>query len=204
MIRLKDVVLIHDLKRQGLSVSAIARYLGCDRKTVRKYLEAGLEPPLYSPRPPRGSKLDGFRDCLEDRVAAYPDLSAKRLFREIAADGHEGGYTTVKKFLRGVRPPARTQVERRFETPAGKQAQVDFEEVSVEFTDEPGVTRKVYLFSMVLGHSRWLWGRFASSQNLQTVMRCHIAAFEGLPLERQWSERHWRTVARPRKSSTTG
>ncbi|MGB0914018.1 MAG: helix-turn-helix domain-containing protein, partial [Phaeobacter italicus] len=34
MIRLRDVVLIHDLKRQGLSVSAIARQMGCDRKTV--------------------------------------------------------------------------------------------------------------------------------------------------------------------------
>ena len=180
MIRLKEVVLIHDLKRQGLSVSAIARQLGCDRKTVRKYLESGLEPPLYSPRPPRGSKLDGYRDYLRDRVATYPDLSGRRLFREIAADGYEGGYTTVKKFLREVRPPARTQFERRFETAAGKQAQVDFAEFSVEFTDEPGVTRKVYLFSMVLGHSRWLWGRFASSQNLQTVMRCHIAAFDAM------------------------
>lgn len=54
---------------------------------------------------------------------------------------------------------------------------MDFAEFKVEFTDEPGVVRKVWLFSLVLGHSRWLWGRFVSSQNLQTVMRCHIAAF---------------------------
>ena len=25
-----------------------------------------------------------------------------------------------------------------------------------------------------------MWGRFADSQNLQTVLRCHIAAFEAL------------------------
>lgn len=50
----------------------------------------------------------------------------------------------------------------------------------VEFTDEPGVVRKVWSFSLVLGHSRWLWGRFVASQNLQSVMRCHIAAFEAL------------------------
>ncbi len=30
---------------------------------------------------------------------------------------------------------------------------------------------------MVLGHSRWLWGRFCASQDLQTVLRCHIEAF---------------------------
>ncbi|WP_354491881.1 hypothetical protein [Novosphingobium sp. 1529] len=33
---------------------------------------------------------------------------------------------------------------------------------------------------MVLGHSRWLWGRFCPNQGLETVMRCHIAAFEAM------------------------
>ena len=180
MIRLREIVLIHDLNRQGLSVSAIARQVGCDRKTVRKYLELGLEAPVYSPRPPRGSKLDGYRDYLRDRVTEFPDLSGRRLLREITELGYEGSYTTVKKYLREIRPPARAQFERRFETPAGKQAQVDFAEFVVNFTDEPGVTRKVWLFSLVLGHSRWLWGRFVSSQNLQSVMRCHIAAFDAM------------------------
>lgn len=47
----------------------------------------------------------------------------------------------------------------------------------MEFTDEPGITRKVWLFSFVLGHSRWLWGRFCANQKLETVLRCHVAAF---------------------------
>ena len=83
-------------------------------------------------------------------------------------------------FLREVRPARHTPFERRFETPPGKQAQVDFAEFTVEFADEPGVVRKVWLFSLVLGHSRWLWGRFVASQNLQSVLRCHIAAFAAL------------------------
>jgi hypothetical protein len=33
---------------------------------------------------------------------------------------------------------------------------------------------------MVLGHSRMMWGRFVAHQDLQTVLRCHIAAFEAL------------------------
>jgi transposase len=37
--------------------------------------------------------------------------------------------------------------------------------------------RKVWLFSFVLGHSRWLWGRFCANQKLETVLRCHVAAF---------------------------
>lgn len=174
---LREIVLIHDLKKEGLSVAAIARQVGCDRKTVRKYLDQGLEMPVYGPRPPRESFLTPYKDYLRERVASFPDLSGKRLLREIKELGYEGSYSTLKPFLREIRPPARTQFERRFETPPGKQAQVDFAEFTVEFTDEPGVVRKVWLFSMVLGHSRWLWGRFVASQNLQSVLRCHVAAF---------------------------
>ena len=172
--------MIHDLKRQGLSLSAIARQSGLDRKTIRKYLDRGLEAPAYTPRDPRPCMIDPYSGYLRERVTRYPDLSGRRLFREIRDLGYEGGYTAVTDFLRDVRPPKRPTFERRFETPPGKQAQADFAEFAVDFTDEPGVTRKVWLFSMVLGHSRWLWGRFCPSQNLQTVMRCHIAAFDAM------------------------
>lgn len=172
--------MIHDLKKQGLSVTAIARKVGCDRKTVRKYLERGLEAPVYGPRQPRERIVEPYERYLRERVLAFPDLSGARLLREIREMGYEGGYTAVTDFLRDVRPPRQVQFERRFETPPGKQAQADFAEFTVEFTDEPGVTRKVWLFSIVLGHSRWLWGRFVASQNLQSVLRCHIAAFDAM------------------------
>lgn len=172
--------MINDLHKQGLSISAIARKVSCDRKTVRKYLETGLEAPVYGPRQPRPRVVEPFEVYLRERVLAFPDLSGARLLREIRQMGYNGGYTAVTDFLRDVRPPKQTQFERRFETPPGKQSQVDFAEFSVEFTDEPGVIRKVWLFSMVLGHSRWLWGRFVSSQNLQSVLRCHIAAFAAM------------------------
>lgn len=180
MKQLREIVLINDLKKQGLSISAIARKVGCDRKTVRKYLELGLEAPVYGPRQPRARTIEPFEGYLQERVLSFPDLSGARLLREIRELGYEGGYTAVTDFLREVRPPRQLQFERRFETPPGKQAQVDFAEFTVEYTDEPGVIRKVWLFSMVLGHSRWLWGRFVSSQNLQSVLRCHIAAFTAM------------------------
>jgi transposase len=49
VIQLGELVMILDLYRQGLGVSAIARRVGIDRKTVRKYIERGLEPPAYGP-----------------------------------------------------------------------------------------------------------------------------------------------------------
>ena len=36
MIELRRIVVIHDLRQQGLSVSEIARQMGLDRKTVRR------------------------------------------------------------------------------------------------------------------------------------------------------------------------
>lgn len=180
MVTLGEIVLIHDLKRQGLTVAAIARKVGLDRKTVRKYLERGLETPAYGPREPRPRLVGPYEDYLRERITSYPDLSGKRLLREIRELGYTGGYTAVTDFLRSARPPRRAAFERRFETPPGRQAQVDFAEFKAEFTDEPGVTRKVWLFSLVLGHSRWLWGRFCAGQDLQTVLRCHIGAFEAM------------------------
>jgi transposase len=52
VVKLGEVVMILDLHRQGLTVSAIAGELGVDRKTVRRYIAHGLEPPVYGPRKP--------------------------------------------------------------------------------------------------------------------------------------------------------
>ena len=186
MIRLGELVMILDLHRQGLSVSAIARQLERDRKTVRKYIERGLAAPAYGPRQPRPSVVTPFAPYLQERVAAFPELTGSRLLREIKELGYAGGYTAVKEFLRTIRPRALQAFERRFETPPGKQAQVDFAFFRTTFTDQPGAERIIWLFSLVLGHSRMLWGRFVAHQDLQTVLRCHIAAFEafgGAPAE---------------------
>jgi hypothetical protein len=48
----------------------------------------------------------------------------------------------------------------------------------VEFTEQPGVQHRVWLFAMVLGHSRYLWGQYVLHQDLGTVLRCHMLAFE--------------------------
>ncbi len=70
MIGLGDVVMILDLHRQGLSISAISREVGLDRKTIRRYLARGLEPPAYGPRQPRPTLLDPFTGYLRERVNA--------------------------------------------------------------------------------------------------------------------------------------
>jgi len=180
VVKLGDVMMIVDLHRKGLTVSAIARQTGFDRKTVRKYIALGLSAPVYGPRAPRPRLLDPFTSYLGERLKAHPGLTATRLMRELRERGYQGAYSAVRDHARMIRPPAPPTFEVRFETPAGQQAQVDFAHFRVVFEDEPSVSRVVWLFSMVLGHSRYLWARFVAHQDLQTVIRCHMAAFDAL------------------------
>ncbi len=180
MVTLGELVMILDLHRQGLTISAIARRTGMDRTTIAKYIKRGLEPPSYGPRRPRPTVVTPLEAYLRERIAAFPELTGRRLLREVKELGYAGGYTALKDFLRTIRPRSPQPFERRFETPPGKQAQVDFAYFRTTFTDEPGAERIVWLFSLVLGHSRMMWARFVARQDLATVLRCHIDAFEAL------------------------
>ena len=172
--------MIHQLREEGLSISAIARRAGLDRKTVRKYLKHGLTAPRYGPRAPRVQLLDPYRSYLRERVTAYPGLRGTRLLREIRALGYPGGYTQLTAYLRTVRPPLQPGFEHRFETGPGEQAQVDFAQFKTVFADQPERVRVVWLFSLVLGYSRFLAGRFVFGQNLASVLRCHLQVLESL------------------------
>ena len=72
VIKLGELVMILELHRQGVSVSAIARQLGIDRKTVRMHIAKGLTAPAYTPRPPRARLIDRFVPYLRERLVAFP------------------------------------------------------------------------------------------------------------------------------------
>jgi transposase len=186
MVNLRELVMILELHSQGLSVSAISERTGMDRKTVRKYIGQGLKVPTYKARPIKATVIRAYEPFIIGRLDQWPDLSATRLWREITELGYRGCYTSVKRFVAEIRPSSPTEFEVRFETPAGQQAQVDFAHFQTVFSDEPGQLRRVWLFSMVLGHSRYLWGKYVMHQDLATVLRCHSEAFEhfgGVPRE---------------------
>jgi transposase len=180
VIKVGELFMILELHHQGVSVSAIARQLGIDRKTVRAHVAKGLAEPGYKARPPRPRLIEPFAPYLRERIAFFPTLTGSRLLRELRERGYEGGYSAVTDTLRELRPTRLPAFEVRYETGPGEQAQVDFARFEVEFTDEPGFTRIVWLFSMVLGYSRLIWARFVIHQDLQSVLRCHIAALEAI------------------------
>lgn len=60
MLRGRDVKGLEELKREGLSLRAISRLTGLDRKAIHRYLiRPGL--PVYGPRATQPGKRDGLK-----------------------------------------------------------------------------------------------------------------------------------------------
>lgn len=170
------------LKRQGLTLCQIAAITGFNRRTLRKYL-AHPDTPRYPPRAPRPTKLDPFHPYLKERLAAGV-WNATVLFRELKARGYEGGYTALKDFLRPLRQAAASVAVRRFETPPGHQAQVDWATLGQVHLGEQTLPLSAFVFT--LGHSRALFADLTTDQTLPTFLRLHEEAFlylGGVPRE---------------------
>jgi transposase len=167
---------LQELKRQGLSITQIAAITGFDRRTIRKYLTHPATP-RYGPRVPRPTKLDPFHAYLKERLAAGV-WNAKVLLREIQERGYTGGYTALKDYLQPQRREAAVWAVRRFETPPGHQAQMDWGHLGA--VQEGGGTWRLYGFVLTLGYSRAMYADLATDQTLPTLLQLHEAAFLAL------------------------
>lgn len=168
---------IQELKRQGLSICQIAAHTGFNRRTVCKYL-TNPATPRYKRRAPRPTCLGPYRAFIQARLQAGV-WNARVLLRELQAQGYTGGYTTLKDYLQPLRQAAQAVAVRRFETPPGKQAQVDWGELGT-LVEADGGQRTLSAFVLTLGHSRAMFADIALDQTLPTLLRMHEAAFAAL------------------------
>lgn len=161
MLTLELRVEIAVLLRQGMSIRAIARHLGCSRKTVRRYIRMGdaASSSRYSTRAPRPGKLDPFKSYINERIeAARPHwIPASVMLQEIRERGYTGGYSMLTAYLLPLKQPPVEPVV-RFETKPGEQMQVDFTIV------RQGAT-PLLAFVATLGWSRATYVRFYSRQD---------------------------------------
>ena len=179
------MLLRHHLE-MGTPKAELSRRFGVSRRTIHYWVESGqLDRDLeagaaqYSPRPPAVWKLDPYKGIIRDRLEEFPKLSARRLFEEVRAAGYPGGYSRVRDYVREVRPGEPLDPVVRFETPPGRQGQVDFGSFSL-----PWGRRHALL--VVLGHSRLLWLRFFPRQTMEVLFCGLEGAFErfgGVPEE---------------------
>ena len=134
MFSRSEDVEVHALSKRGWSISAIARHLDCDRKTVRAYLKGGREPGVRRSSAP--DPLASFVGYVKARFVDDPHLWASALFDELVPLGYGCSYPSFARQLRvaGLRPHCeacagvrgRETVE--IDHPAGDEIQWDWAE----------------------------------------------------------------------------
>lgn len=164
------------LAASGASIRSIAEMTGRSRNTVRRVLRQ--KTPEAFKTPERGSKLDPYKPYLKERYERF-GLSAVRLLEEIRAQGFDGSVFTVRRYLHQFRSrkKALAKATVRYETPPGQQAQGDWTYCG-RFANRDGQLVPVYAFALVLGFSRMLFVHFTTSMKIETLVDCHLRAFD--------------------------
>ena len=163
------------LKRRGLSQRQIAKKLGISRNTVKKYIENRGDPEERKTIQ-RKSLVDPFNDNIAYWLDEDLEYRATWIYDRLCNMGFSGSYEIVKRKVQKIKAEKQRIAFMRFETEPGFQAQVDFGEFKVENAD--GSIRTLYLFSMILGYSRKIYGELIDHCDLPTFLDCHIRAFD--------------------------
>ena len=174
-----EVAAMLELKRRGWGAKRIAREFGTCPKTVRRYLRNGGWAG-YS-RVGRPMALAGMEAWLEERLIRHGG-NADVVRQELAAEcGAAVSLRTVERACAPLRQRllAEARATMRFQTPPGRQLQVDFGERRVRIGE---ALVRAYLFVATLGFSRRLHVRAFRSEAQESWfsgMESAFAAFGG-------------------------
>ena len=188
---------IHELQRDGRSVSQISSDLLINRRTIIKYLsmnEQAYEAFLIQ-QSERQKELLPYTSFVKERLELYQDTSAAQLHDWLKAqyvDFPKVNPKTVFNFVHWVRGKfnlPKINIYRQHhpveELPYGQQAQVDFGEYHLRTSTHKRV--KVFFFTFVLSRSRfkyvWFTDRYFTTE---LAIQAHEQAFayiKGMPDE---------------------
>ncbi len=165
MLTQEEDVEAHSLRRRGWTISAIARHLGCDRKTVRAYLAGDRRPGKRQPAGDDAFAL--FVDYVRIRLRDDPHVWGTTLYDEVHGLGYERSYQrfTAELRARDLRPvcadcmSARSRVTIEIDHPAGEEIQWDW----LALPDAPW-GGDAHLLNGTLSYSGRTRGVFAESE----------------------------------------
>jgi len=149
--------------------------------------------------------LSPHKDYILRRLAAV-GYCAQAIFEELQERGYTGSYQTVKRYVHPLRKEALQEASVRFETPPGRQAQVDWGQAWMVIG---GQRIKVHLFVMTMGYSRRMFAVATRDERLAAFLCSHEAAFSHFAafLMRSFtiisSRSFWSGISRARASSGT-
>jgi transposase len=174
MLKDGEFFMIRELHQKGWTQTAISEETGFDRKTIRKYINQNQLPKRKGDKKSKGSKLDDYKEYLLKRLKEGT-TNCVVLLEEIQGMGYDGQMTILREFISPFREKPNKQSSIRFETPPGKQAQMDWGELGEHEID--GKKQKLYVFVIVLGYSRMKYMEITTTMNMEQLMKCHMNAF---------------------------
>ncbi|HSW61754.1 MAG TPA: IS21 family transposase [Dissulfurispiraceae bacterium] len=202
---MREIVEVYLHWQAGRSIKAIARSLGMDRKTVRKYVgaavQAGLHPgeqrsdqewaalvqkwfPRLVDRRRRSScfgELEQHREFIREGLKTNRMSTVHRRLVERA--GLAVSVATFRRYVHSQMPDllevAPVTVWRPEVLP-GEEAQVDFGYLGRWQDLTTGRCHRVYAFVLVLSYSRHMFVRPVLRLDRPTWLECHVDAFASL------------------------
>lgn len=98
MLTPEEDVKVHALRERGWSISAIARHVGRDRKTVRAYLSGERAPGVRKPPPDAFAEFEPY---VRARFVEDRHLPLTTLYDELVDLGFERSYPSFTRMVRG-------------------------------------------------------------------------------------------------------
>ena len=168
----------------GWGTRRIAAEVGCNRETVQRYLASGRWRECQVPARP--NKLAGHADWIAARFRRHRG-NADVVRQELASElGVVASLRTVERSVSHLRRElaAAALATVRFETPPGRQLQIDFGQRRIAVEGCEG--SRVYLFVATLGYSRRVYARAFTHERQSAWLEGIEGAFRhfgGLPGE---------------------
>ena len=172
MVTYEQFCKIKMLAECKLSAAQIAHSCGICEKTARKYMDLEQFPLRQTPK--RSSKLDAYKAYINSQLQRH-SYTAAQILEQLRRQGYEGGYTTVKDYVRVMRP-VKSRAYLTLTFAPGECAQVDWG--SAGALSIGSTRRRLSFFVMVLCYSRMLYVRFTLRETTEHFLQCHRVAFE--------------------------
>jgi len=201
-LKMAMVNTILTLNRRGWSMRRIARELGIDRETVKRYTQSDPKPATNAPlgsesipnpasnaplgseseavppathRPGIISRCEPYRSVIQDKVDL--GLNAQRIYQDLVAEhGYADSYYSVRRFVKKLGGAETPLPFRRMECALGEEAQIDFGSAA-PVVGSDGKRRNSHVFRIVLSHSRRAYSEAVFRQTTDTFIACLENAF---------------------------
>lgn len=180
MIRSGLILMIRQKVQAGQSSYSIGKELGISKNTAKKYSTGELKEHGLKGRG-KPSKLDRYRQIV-DTMMGSGIFNCVVIHERLQDLGYGGGITIIKDYVKNLRPARSAPAVRRYETPPGRQAQMDWG--ITHYWDEHGIIHKTPAFVMIMGNSRSKYVEFTKRCDFYSLLRCMVNAleyFEGVP-----------------------